>query len=266
LSFVQGRWLKSGGEPEAVMNQQAMKTYGNPAIGEYQQLNLGGKMMKVKLVGVVEEFDKAKIYLDKEQYDAVANPDHLVNSLMFVAQDKSYAGVVALKKEIEKAIAPTGLNVLYVMSPAERTRIIYDHLNIILTVLVTLSFLVLFVATMGMSSATGINILERTREIGILRAIGATPRRIYTMFVMEGMVVSIASIILGLLLAWPLSLMASPLFGNLMLGNGARLQFAYSMSGFWITLIVTLFFGWLASRIPAQKAIRVSTREALAYE
>ena len=148
----------------------------------------------------------------------------------------------------------------------ERVKVIYAHLNIILTIIVFLALTVLVVSALGMASATGINIMERTREIGVLRAIGATPKMIYRLFVAEGMIISVASVFLGLLLSWPLSSAASPVFGNLMLGDGASLRFAFSANGFWITLVATVVFGWLASRIPARRAIKVSTREALAYE
>ncbi len=70
----------------------------------------------------------------------------------------------------------------------------------------------------------------------------------------------------GLLLSWPLSIAASRFFGNLMLGNGTTLRCAFSPSGSCITAVATLVFGWLASRIPAREAIKVSTREALLYE
>jgi len=266
LRVIAGRWLKPSSGPEVVMNQQAIDIYQNPAIGSSQMLSLGGKQLKVRLVGVVEEFEKPKIYMDRDIYDAVANPGHKINSLMFVAKDNSYDKVIALKKEIEKAIVPSDLNVLYVMSQAERTRIIYDHLNIILTTIVFISFLVLVVSAMGMASATGITIMERTREIGVLRAIGATPKMIFRLFITEGMITSVAGILLGLLLSWPLSVVASTFFGNLMLGKGSTLRLAFSPAGFWITVVTTLAFGWLASRIPAQRAVSVSTREALAYE
>jgi ABC-type antimicrobial peptide transport system permease subunit len=108
--------------------------------------------------------------------------------------------------------------------------------------------------------------MERTREIGVLRAIGATPKMIYGLFVVEGTIVGVVSVFLGLLLSWPLSILASSFFGTLMLGHGATLRLAFSVHGFWITLITTLLFGWLASRIPARNAISVSTREALSFE
>jgi len=261
---IKGRWLSGPTEPEIVMNQEAAEMYYHPAIGSYQTLSVRGKLLRTKLVGIVEELEKSKIYMAQEQYDAFANPNHYVNSLMFVAKDKSYDKVLALKKDIEKAIAPSNLQVLYVMMQAERVKIIYDHLKIILVTIVFFALLVLVVSAIGMASATSINIMERTREIGVLRAIGATPKIIYNLFVAEGMIVSIISIILGLLLSWPLSIVASKFFGNLMLE--VALHFSFSKIGFVITLIATLIFGWIASRIPAQRAVSVSTREALSYE
>ena len=222
--------------------------------------------MQAKLVGVVKEFEVAKIYIDKDKYDALVNPKHLVNSLMFVAADKNFDKIILLKKEIEMAIASSDLDILYVLSQAERALIIYNHLDIILTIITFLALLVLVVSALGMASATGITIMERTREIGVLRAIGATPKMIYRLFVAEGMVTSIAGISAGMLLAWPLSVAASAFFGALILGAGVPLRFAFSYEGFVITLAMTLAFGWLASRIPARKAIKMSTMEALSYE
>lgn len=80
------------------------------------------------------------------------------------------------------------------------------------------------------------------------------------------MIADVASILLGLLLAWPLSKAASVFFGKPMLGEGTVLRYALSGKGFAITLVATLVFGWLASRIPARRAIQVPTRDALAYE
>ncbi len=266
LRVIEGRWLKATGAPEVVMNQGARESFGFPAVGTEQSLAVGGGHLKVRLAGVVEEFEKPKIYIARDLYDAAANPERKVNSLMFVAKDRGYDQVIALKREIERAIGPSDLNVLSVMSQAERTKIIYDHLNIILTTLVIMSFLVLVVSAMGMAAATGITIMERTREIGVLRAIGATPEKIFSLFSAEGLMTSLAGIALGLLGSWPLSIVAASFFGDLMLGKGATLQSAFSAGGLAVTLATTLVFGWLASRVPAQRAVSVSTREALAYE
>ena len=266
LKIREGRWLKVSGNIEIVLNQQALSLYKYPTIGSTMNFTVGNKSITAKLVGVTQQFERPKIYIDIQQYDSLLNPDHYVNTISFIAKNNGFKEVVALKKTIEKAISPSTLDVAYVMSQAERVKIIYDHLDIILSTIILLSFLVLVVSAVGMASATGINIWERTREIGVMRAIGATPKKIYSMFLNEGMITSVISILTGLLLSYPLSQVAAMFFGKLMLGNDARLEYAFSPSGFVITIAVTLLFGWMASRIPANSAIKVSTHQALSYE
>ncbi len=266
LKIREGRWLGTAMETEIVLNQQALALYKNPALGSSINITVGSKSIRTKIVGVTLQFERPKIYIDIRQYDSLLNPGHFVNTLSFVAEKNSFKEVVALKKNIEKAISCSDLDIAYVMSQAERVKIIYDHLDIILSTIILLSFLVLVVSAVGMASATGINIWERTREIGVMRAIGATPKKIYTMFLNEGMITCVISILAGLILSYPLSRVAALFFGNLMLGNDAKLDYAFSPSGFFITIAVTLLFGWLASRIPANSAIKVSTQKALSYE
>jgi len=267
MDVVRGRWLENSGELEIVMNQMATDDFGEPVeVGRQYRINLNGRSVQVRLVGIVKEFDAPKIYIDKAQFDEYANSEHRINSLMFVANDRSYEHVTKLKQDIEKRVAGTNFDVLYVMSQTERAKIIYDHLKIILTLFTLLSTLVLVVGALGMAAATSTNILERTREIGVMRAIGATPKIVYRLFEVEGAMVSVTGIILGLLLSLPLSLYAAKFFGKLILGGNVSLSFAFSYIGLATTLMITLVFGWLASRIPARKAVSISNREALTYE
>lgn len=264
--IIEGHWLGATTDLEIVLNQKAWEAYDHAAIGSNVNLTIGDTVIPTKLVGVVEQFDMAKLYMDAKKYNTIFNPEHFVNTLTFVAKDNDFEKVLDLKRNIETSIASSDLSVLFVMSDAERVKVIYDHLNIILSTIVILSFLVLIVSAIGMASATGINIGERTREIGVMRAIGATPRMIYSIFVSEGMIISFVSILLGIIISYPLSQVAAVFFGNLMLGEEAVLQYAFNPLGFAVTLGVTISFGWLASRIPARNAVKTSTREALDYE
>ncbi len=266
LRMIQGRWLRSASEPEVVLNQAALERFHQPRLGQSLTLKVGGSERQATFVGLAEEIDKPKVYLSHAFFDRWANPEHRVNTMIFIAKDRSFRGVMTLKKEIERAVAASDLEVLYVMSQAERTKIIADHLNIILVTLLILAFLVLWVSALGMASATSITVMERTREIGVLRAIGATPNRILRRFVTEGMTTNLAGLALGLILSWPLSTVASAFFGRLMLGEGAVLRYAWSPAGCVVTVATSIVFGLLATRIPAGAAVRLSTRQALAYE
>lgn len=264
--IIKGQWLSKSKTLEVVLNQQAWGLTDFITIGKDFDLMIQDTIISVKLVGIVEQFAVAKVYVDLEKFDALFNPTNLINTLTFVAKNQEYEKIDTLKKAIEKAITPSPLEVRSVVSHAESVRVVYAHLNIILSSIVLLSFLILLVSAIGMASAMSINIVERTREIGIMRAIGATPKMIFTLFVKEGLFISCFSILIGLIFSYPLSKMAAIFFGNLILGEETILQYAFSPLGFFITIFVTIFFGWLASRIPAKNAIHVTTSTALSYE
>jgi len=261
-----GRWLRPAATPEVVLNQSALSLFPGAKVGDGLGLRIGGQDRRVRLVGIAEEIDKPKIYLADSVYSSWSALGDRVNTLSFIASDQGWKGVMGLKRAIETRVSASSLSVLYVMSQAERTKIIADHLDIILAVLTIVSFLVLLVSALGMASATSITVFERSREVGILRALGATPRKIVARFVAEGLHVGLAGLLLGLLLSWPLSVAASAFFGTLMLGEGAVLRSAFSLPGFVVTVPISLVFAWLASRIPASSALGISARAALAYE
>ncbi len=263
--LVEGRWLEPSAELEVVLNQQGWLAYGKPPLGSRFEVTLRGKPAQVHFVGLAQQFEKAKLYVDQVAFDAQFNPDHAVSTLLFVAERNQYAEVLALEGALEQVVAKSKLPVLFVMSHAERVHIVAEHLNIILMALLLLSFLVLTVSAIGNASAVGVEVLQRTRELGVLRAMGATPVAITRLLRLEGLLISAAGIALGLLLAAPLTPVATAFFGNLMLGEGARLEPAFSGLGLAVTLIATFGFGWLASWLPARSALRVPTHQALAH-
>lgn len=266
--IISGRWLMNDAQHrnEVVLNQKGWELYGNQPLGSEIIIEINDKTVRMKIVGVVEQFDLGKVYMSIDEYDAVFNPEHLINTISIRSKNRNFEEVVELKKGIEEVLLQSSLSVASLISHPEKVKIIFEHLNIILSVILFLSLLVLVVSAIGMASSTSINILERTREIGVMRAIGATPQMIYKMFVFEGLIVSIVSIVLGLILSYPVTSVVAVYFGNLVLGERAVLDYAFSPEGMAITIVSTLFFAWLASRLPARTAIQVSVSKALAYE
>jgi putative ABC transport system permease protein len=106
--------------------------------------------------------------------------------------------------------------------------------------------------------------MDRTREIGIMRSIGASDRAVMNMVIVEGLLIGIISWVAGCLLAFPISNMLSDVI-SLSLFN-APAHFAYTSTGFLIWLGLVLFLAVLASVLPARNAARLTIREVLAYE
>ncbi|MCH7741548.1 MAG: ABC transporter permease [Proteobacteria bacterium] len=269
--FASGTWISRGNVgdsniPEVVINQQASGRLQDPELGSMFPITFNGKSYDVKLVGKIKEFDKAKMYISENWVTGTAGLANKYNTLLIKLTDDSHEAVLSAKREIENAVSTSALDVAYVMAQAERVKIIYDHLNIILYTILVLAFIVLLVSALGMTSAMAIDIINRTREIGVLRAVGATPGQVIRLFEIEGLIVVLLSICLGLLISYPLSQVAAVFFGHLMLGEEAEFELVLSSAGILITIAVAVIFGWLASRKTAQLALTISTREALAYE
>ena len=112
--------------------------------------------------------------------------------------------------------------------------------------------------------AMSINVLERAREIGVLRAIGAPNRGVAQVFIVEGVAIGVLSWMFGAALALPLGRLLSDTVGLPLMG--APLSFSFSTLGVWIWLGVVVVLSALASAIPAHNASRLTVREVLAYE
>jgi len=110
----------------------------------------------------------------------------------------------------------------------------------------------------------GLNVLERTREIGVLRAIGATNWAMWSIIVFESVMIGLFSWGLGALLSVPIGRLLSGGVGMAFFGVWLDYLFSYAGVAFW--LIVVVIVSALASLAPARRASSISVREALAYE
>jgi putative ABC transport system permease protein len=271
--FESGKWIsdrpqviKENTIPGVVINQRAAAKLSNPELGATFPISFRNKSLNVKLTGIIREFDSAKMYIADSWLTPANNQPMTYNSALIQMTDNNLSAVLSARSKIEHILAESELDIAYVMVQAERVEVIYEHLNIILSSLLILAFVVLLVSALGMASAMTIDVINRTREIGILRALGATPQQITRLFEFEGLIVVFISILLGLIISYPLSQVASSFFGQLMLGEEAILELALSKAGIVITVSTAVIFGWLSCRRTAKIALTVTTGQALAYE
>jgi putative ABC transport system permease protein len=134
----------------------------------------------------------------------------------------------------------------------------------IIALLLMMAILLAVVGGLGLMGTMSINVLERTREIGVLRAIGAPNKGVARVFIREGIAIGFISWIIGALLAYPLGKGLSDVVGQSVMG--IPLNFVYSVTGLWVWLILVIVLSAIASFIPARNAARLTVREVLAYE
>ncbi|MBI4816562.1 MAG: ABC transporter permease [Deltaproteobacteria bacterium] len=107
-----------------------------------------------------------------------------------------------------------------------------------------------------------ISVLERTRELGVMLAIGATPERLERMFLTEGLAVAVVGWVLGVLVSWPLTLGLDAIVGTL--GFLAPLPFVLDARAPFLWLVLVVVASFFATWVPARSVLRLTVREALA--
>jgi putative ABC transport system permease protein len=127
-----------------------------------------------------------------------------------------------------------------------------------------MSVLIAIVGGLGLAGTMSLNVLERTREIGVMRAIGASDMSVLQIVLVEGLLLGIVSWCLGAALALPISKLLSDAVG-LTFFNFA-LEFRFSVGGLLTWLVISMVLAVVASVLPAWNASRLTVRDVLAYE
>ena len=136
--------------------------------------------------------------------------------------------------------------------------------DILVYFMLGMAAMIAIVGGLGLMGTMSINVLERTREIGVMRAIGASNGDIQGIVIVEGMVIG--------LISWAISILfAIPITGMLCFGVGmailtAPMPAVYGVTGIIAWLIFTLVLATIASALPARRASRLTVRDTLAYE
>jgi putative ABC transport system permease protein len=136
--------------------------------------------------------------------------------------------------------------------------------GILIYLLLAMATLLAMVGSIGLMSTMSINVVERTREIGVMRALGATPPIIVAVFIVEGVFIGVLSWLLAVPVSVPGAYALGAAVGQAMIR--IPLDFAYSVDGLLLWLLIVSALSALASVWPALRATRVSVREALEYE
>ena len=140
--------------------------------------------------------------------------------------------------------------------------------NIIGAVLGGIGAIALVVAAVGVINTMVMSILERTREIGVMRAVGARRSAISRLFTFEASLLGLVGGVLGIVITYGLTLIGNPIINKQLKGNGIASSNILFMP-LWLiigVLVGTAVIGMLAGLYPARRAAKLDPVEALHYE
>jgi len=117
-------------------------------------------------------------------------------------------------------------------------------------------------ALLGLANALGINVIERTREIGMMRAVGAKRKQIRRMVIAESLLLCLMGIVLGIISGIMLSLVMTGVLDF----AGLTIPYSFPAAGVLTAIAAGLITGIVAALVPARRASDLEIVAALAYE
>ena len=243
-----------------------MAYFGGSAVG--QTIKLGQNTLTI--VGVMAQ--KAEDLEEGGTDDCLYLPYSTAARMSYTGTISSYTMTVRDKEQIAQAktLVESELysifedeNAYTVVSMSEMLDTMNSMVNMIIYVLAAIAAISLVVGGIGIMNIMLVSVTERTREIGIRKALGAKESTIMRQFVIEAATTSALGGVLGILLGDALSAVATVIISNII---EARLTVSPTLGAVALAFGVSTGIGVLFGYLPAKKAACLNPIDALRYE
>jgi putative ABC transport system permease protein len=262
---VAGRWLRPGDRHGVVVNTDVRKSEPDVVVGRPVTLTVNGRDVTWPVVGVVRSILAGSvIYADARTVAAATGELGRSRKLVVVTARHDRAGERLAAQALADRLKRAGFVVGAVQTTADRRHVDAANFGVISSFLMTMAVLIAAVGGLGLMGTLGLGVLERSREIGVLRAVGAGSGDVMQLVVVEGLVIGLLGWLVAAPLALPVSRMLSDKVGEFFIGTPLTYSFPASVVFIWLGIVVVLAV--VASSLPAWKAARLTVRDALVYE
>lgn len=263
LPLKAGRWIAEGDRDALVLNHSAQAQVPRLGVGSSVSLSFDGPPATYRIVGVVEDIGSPPaVYVTDAVFARAMQTEREARMIRIATTARSSRERNEVIHGIELALLEAKVGVEAAVPLTVLRTAVGEHVGILVNMLVAMAVILGIVGTLGLGSAMGVSIVERTRELGVMKTLGATPRRIVHMLVAEGAAIGALSWLLAFALSVPLSHFTDGLIGKL--GFLAPLPLILSPEGalIWVALVAAVSL--VATLLPARRAARMVVREALA--
>jgi len=259
-AVLAGRWLQDGDSDALVVNQSLARQQPGLAPGAEVMLAVDGELRRWRVAGVVDTGPAAMAYAARAALDG----ERASSTLVVAFAARSPALQLEAVQRLRAALAEAGMPVAASAMKTEARRVLEDHLLMVVQFLGAMGWVMVAIGGIGLASAMSLSVLERTREIGVMRTLGAGDGAVMAVVQLEGLAIVVAAWLVSLPLAVPTGLALAEAFGRVMFAVPARPWPAAAAAVTWlgVMLVVSL----LACAWPAWRAARRPVAGALGYE
>lgn len=266
--LLDGRWIVAGERNAIVLNEAFISNYPDLQVGDTINFNIKHREISFVIIGFFQ-------FIGNNFFLAYAPIDYLnevSGNRNKAANYQVVADVSLVEQNREEALARTLDETFrssgFSIRSASTSKSIRGNatlgLDTMTFFLLIMSGLTALVGSISLTGTMGMNVMERTREIGVMRAIGATDRQVMKLVLTEGVIIGLISWFIGVILAFPISYLMSYIINMSIFGVTG--EFSFTVTGFIIWLGIVLILSVIAGLIPANNAAKLTIREVLSYE
>lgn len=257
LSSRLAKILGFGNPAEAIGKEMEFDLVLSSDIKADVQKDVVSEKGKLRVVGIVNDDQNTFLYLP----------------LSFLKKEFGVSGAQSgkIKVEVEK-IASIRAQIEQMGFVTESVIDLVNDINSFFTIIriamIILGTIIMSISAMGMLNTLSVSLLQRTKEVGILKALGAKRKDIFKMFVFEAAIISFIGGTIGFLGGYGAAYLINVAFNILAVKYGhATLNFVYIPYYFIIAIVIFIFFlGLVTGLMPARRASRIHALDALRYE
>jgi putative ABC transport system permease protein len=262
--IIEGRWLENTDRNSIVITSRLKEDMPDVRAGDTIILKTGEREQDWKVVGIMlMSFDRNG-YASFDYISGLRGAPGTATSIFIRTDPKDSATQELVGKAVETRLKDAGIGVAYTMTKETISSSNASQFDFLVSFLLSMAAMVALIGGLGLAGMMGLSVMERTREIGVMRSIGASNGAVGGIVITEGLIIGIISWLLALPLSVPFSLLFDALLGQAFLDN--PLVFVYTVVGPMIWLLIIVVISVIASLLPARRAVRMSIRETLAYE
>ena len=276
--IIEGRWLEPNDTNVLVMSSEWMKLEPDVELGDVITVDFGQVTRRMEIVGVVNLVGITFAYGDFNYITQTQGAAGLSFAAMMGLEPQPISPLqqalgitpselayqTEISRELEEQFKANGMQVLFTQITAQLIGLLQSSVNVLIGFMLFMAFLLAVVGGLGLASTMSLNVLERTREIGVMRAIGASDKGVRNVFLTEGLLIGFISWILSSILSVPIATAFAVVVGENFFERPMDFTFVPMALVYWFIIVMVISF--FASTLPARRAAQVSVHESLSYE
>ncbi len=276
--IIEGRWLNTEDTNAVVINIDLLSIESNLKVGDEIEFRVGRQRTSWQVVGIstsqviggaeffmspigyVNFTQLSKVLRSPGKVDSVLisiggeNTDQVITDIEIMFKERNIGiGSVLPQSDVRKALPQSDVR-----------KALDDAFEILLVLLQITSLIFGFVGGLGLTSMMTLNVLERTKEIGIIRSVGGVRNQLSLIIVIEGIFVGVMSWIFAVIIAYPMGIALGNAVGVTLLRTSLTHTFPIEGPLTWLGIVIVLSI--IASVIPGRNAAKLTVRETINFE